>query len=129
MTLPSSGRSIGRPWGASLSSEQRNGRSRSRCRRRVIIERGFSPDRRRQINDLPPAGVLAKDRVTVSTVLNEAVAPPVCLATHSCRHALISELARGTQSPLRSTRNAFHSVTYSRVDTTRAPISAQIHGR
>ncbi len=67
--------------------------------------------------------------VTVSTVLNEAVAPPVCLATHSCRHALISELARGTQSPLRSTRNAFHSVTYSRVDTTRAPISAQIHGR
>jgi hypothetical protein len=29
----------------------------------VIIEPRFSPDQRRQINDLPPAEVLAKDRV------------------------------------------------------------------
>jgi hypothetical protein len=28
----------------------------------VIIEPRFSPDRHRQINDLPPAEVLAKDR-------------------------------------------------------------------
>src|SRR2546427_6406751 len=40
---------------------QRNGRSRSRLSKRVIIEPRFSPDQRRQINDLPPAEVLAKD--------------------------------------------------------------------
>src|SRR5256712_8513387 len=42
---------------------QRNGRSRSRWSRRVIIELRFSPDQRRQINDLPPAEILAKDTV------------------------------------------------------------------
>src|SRR5438132_6483689 len=42
---------------------QRNGRSRSRWSKRVIIEPRFSPDQRRQINDLPPAEVLAKDTV------------------------------------------------------------------
>src|SRR5256712_3967676 len=41
---------------------QRNGRSR-RWSKRVIIELRFSPDQRRQINDLPPAEVLAKDTV------------------------------------------------------------------
>src|SRR6267378_3961391 len=40
---------------------KRNGRSRSRWSKRVIIEPRFSPDQRRQINDLPPAEVLAKD--------------------------------------------------------------------
>ena len=40
---------------------QRTGRSRSRWSKRVIIEPRFSPDQRRQINDLPPAEVLAKD--------------------------------------------------------------------
>src|SRR5207245_8824997 len=42
---------------------QRNGRSRSRWSKRVIIELRFSPDQRRQINDLPPAEILAKDTV------------------------------------------------------------------
>ncbi|PYN83310.1 MAG: hypothetical protein DMD96_02750 [Candidatus Rokuibacteriota bacterium] len=40
---------------------QRNGRSRSRWSKRVIIEPRLSPDQRRQINDLPRAAVLAKD--------------------------------------------------------------------
>jgi len=40
-----------------------NGRSRSRWSKRVIIEPRFSPDQRRQINDLPPAEVLAKDGI------------------------------------------------------------------
>jgi len=31
----------------------------------VIIEPRFTPDQRRQINDLPPAEVLAKDRVII----------------------------------------------------------------
>src|SRR3989441_11726591 len=44
---------------------KRNGRSRSTWSKRVIIEPGFSPDQRRQINDLPPAEVLAKDRAPV----------------------------------------------------------------
>ena len=42
---------------------KRNGRSRSTWSKRVIIEPRFSPDQRRQINDLPPAEVLAKDRL------------------------------------------------------------------
>src|SRR5438128_8878414 len=41
---------------------QRNGRSRSRWSKRMIIAPRFSPDQRRQINNLPPAEVLAKDR-------------------------------------------------------------------
>src|SRR5437667_562417 len=41
---------------------KRNGRRRSTWSKRVIIEPRFSPDQRRQINDLPPAEVLAKDR-------------------------------------------------------------------
>src|SRR6266478_2886754 len=41
---------------------KRNGRSRSTWSKRVIIEPRFSPDQRRQINDLPPAEVLAKDK-------------------------------------------------------------------
>jgi len=41
---------------------KRNGRSRSTWSKRVIIESRFSPDQRPQINDLPPAEVLAKDR-------------------------------------------------------------------
>src|SRR5438445_1453033 len=40
---------------------KRNGRSRSTWSKRVIIEPRFSPDQRRQINDLPPAEVLARD--------------------------------------------------------------------
>jgi len=50
------------PW-----PPQRNGRSRSRWSKRVIIEPRFSPDQRRQINDLPPAEVLAKDRLPCRT--------------------------------------------------------------
>src|SRR2546426_373147 len=48
---------------AIASSPSRTWRSRSRWSKRVIIELRFSPDQRRQINDLPPAEVLAKDTV------------------------------------------------------------------
>src|SRR5207253_6350448 len=46
---------------------KRNGRSRSTWSKRVIIEPEFSPDQRRQINDLPPAEVLAKDTGKTTT--------------------------------------------------------------
>src|SRR2546426_8809810 len=42
----------------------RKGRSRSRWSRRRIIELGLCPDQSRQITHLPPAEVLAKDRLT-----------------------------------------------------------------
>jgi hypothetical protein len=45
---------------------KRNGRRRSTWSKRVIIEPRFSPDQRRQINDLPPAKVLAKDSVAAT---------------------------------------------------------------
>src|SRR5206468_11915790 len=47
---------------AAVASAAAPRESRRRWSKRVIIEARFSPDQRRQINDLPAAEVLAKDR-------------------------------------------------------------------
>src|SRR3989442_14996597 len=66
MIVPSPGGSVGRPSRASWGwPPKRKGRSRSRWSRREIIELRLWPDQSRQINDLPPAEVLAKDSIGI----------------------------------------------------------------
>src|SRR5881397_404703 len=63
---------------------KRNGRSR-RWSKRVIIEPRFSPDQRRQINDLPPAEVLAKDKSLLTVTAKRVIwAPLYRTSVESC---------------------------------------------
>ena len=66
MTVPSTGRLIGRPSGASLvEREVRTGRGGVEAGRagEGSFALGLCPDQSRQINHLPPAEVLAKDNL------------------------------------------------------------------
>jgi len=59
--------------------------SRSRWSKRVIMEPRFSPDQRRQINDLPAAEVLAKDKSLLTVTAKRVIwAPLYRTSVESC---------------------------------------------
>src|SRR2546427_12080156 len=70
---------------AAVASAAAPRESRSRWSKRVIIEARFSPDQRRQINDLPAAEVLAKDRSLLTVTAKRVIwAPLYRTSVESC---------------------------------------------
>src|SRR5438552_9740088 len=70
---------------AAVASAAAPRESRSRWIKRVIIEARFSPDQRRQINDLPAAEVLAKDKSLLTVTAKRVIwAPLYRTSVESC---------------------------------------------
>ena len=82
---------------------QRNGRSRSRWSRRVIIELGFSPDQSRQVNHWPDR-VLAKDKVPHPIECQKSAVPLIGGARDHGRRGLLARRRLG-RSPSGSSAN------------------------
>src|SRR2546428_13316849 len=70
---------------AAVASAAAPRESRRRWSKRVITEARFSPDQRRQINDLPAAEVLAKDRSLLTVTAKRVIwAPLYRTSVESC---------------------------------------------